>query len=122
MKTHHPVAGLEFRDARADFDHRPSQLVPQNLRRRDEAVMNFLDVRATNPAGRHAKQQLAFANFRNRHGFDDHPPLAAIHSRAHVPALRLVRLVRSDMFDGLAHLLRIVAAYGAAAPVRRSKI
>src|SRR5580693_773342 len=122
MKTHHPVAGFELGYACADLYHRASQLVPQYLRRRHKPMMDFLDVRATYPASRHAKQQLAFANFRNRHRFDDDLPLSAIHPRAHMPALGLVRVVRTDMFDGLAHLRRIVRTYDAAAPVRRSNV
>jgi hypothetical protein len=38
-----------------------------------------------------------------------------------VAALGLVRLVRSDLFDGLAHL-SILSAYGAATPARRSSV
>jgi hypothetical protein len=37
-------------------------------------------------------------------------PLAAIYSRAHMAALGLVRVLRTDVFDGLAHHRRIVAA------------
>jgi hypothetical protein len=39
-----------------------------------------------------------------------------------VAALGLARLVRSDVFDGLTHLLQIAAVYGAATPDRRSRV
>ncbi len=67
MEADHAIAGFKFRDAAADLDHGASKLVPQNLRRRDEAVMNLFDVRATDPAGGHAEKKFALTNFRNRH-------------------------------------------------------
>jgi hypothetical protein len=40
-----------------------------------------------------------------------------------VAALGFVRLVPSDVFDGLAHLLfQVAAAYGAATPALRSSV
>jgi hypothetical protein len=47
-------------------------------------VLDFLDVRAANPAGRDAKQNFAVANFGNGDGLYDDPAFAAIDSRAHV--------------------------------------
>src|ERR1700733_10901099 len=110
MKTDYAIAGFELRHARADFYHGAGQLVAKYLRRRHETVVNFLDVRAADSAGRHAEEQLALANFGDGYGFHDYLALTTIHSRAHVAALGFVRLLPFDVFDGLAHLLFQVAA------------
>src|ERR1700684_4644071 len=82
MKTDYAIAGFELRHARANFYRRPGQLVAKNLWRRNETVVNFLDVRAADPAGGHTEEQLALTNFGDRHGFDDYLDLTTIGSPA----------------------------------------
>jgi len=123
MKTDHTIAGFELRHARANFYHGAGQLMAKYLWRRYETVVNFLDVRAADSAGGHAEEQLALANFGDRHGFDHYLALATIHSRAHVAVLGFVRPGSFDVCDGLAHLrFQVAAAYGAATPALRSSV
>ena len=84
MKTDDAVAGLELANAAAGFDDGAGELVAENLRRMDEAVLNFLDVRAADAAGSHAEKNLTLADLRNRYGFDHDAALAAINAGAHL--------------------------------------
>ena len=93
---------MNLRYAAADCDHRARQFVTENLRRRDEAVMNLLDVRAADAARGHAEEHFSLANFWNRHGLDDHSSFAAIHPRAHLAGFAR-RVVRFEVFDRVAH-------------------
>src|ERR1700719_1376750 len=103
MKTHHPVARLESLYAAPNFHDCSRKLVPQNLRRRDKTVMNFLDVRSANAASRHAKEKLALANLGDRHRLNNHAPLTTVHTRAHLPRVVALRFVRADLCR-LAHI------------------
>jgi len=84
MKAHHAVTGFELLHACAHFHDGAGKLVAQNLRRRDVAVFDFLDVGAANPAGCDAEQDFPLANFGDGDGFDDHASFAAVNAGAHV--------------------------------------
>jgi hypothetical protein len=103
MEADDAVARFELGDAAAHCDHRARQFVTENLRRCDESMMNFLDVRAADSARSNAEEQLSLADFRNRHGFDDYSSFATVHSRAHL-ARFVQRVLRFDVFDRVAHL------------------
>jgi hypothetical protein len=90
VEADHAVAGFEFRDAAADLDYRAGQFVAQNLRRRDETVVNLFNVRATDPASGNAEKKLTFTNFRNRHGLDRDTAFAAINTGAHSSISRVL--------------------------------
>ena len=49
------VAGIELGNTCTNRDHCARHLVPQNLRRGQKSVMNFLDVSSTNAAGAAAR-------------------------------------------------------------------
>ena len=120
MKAHDAVAGLEFRHAAPGLDYRPSQFVPQYPRRIHKSLLDFLDVGAADSARGHAKEHFAFANFGDRHRFDDNLPFAPIDSRAHLAAVRRRPVLRSELFDGLAHGLLAMRHFlnrAAAAPL-----
>src|SRR5208282_1763107 len=97
------IAGLELRYAAADLNDGSRKLVPQNLRRLNESVVNLLDVRSANAACRHAEQDFALANLRNRNGLDNHAALAAVDAGAHVPRMFPLGLVRSGLGGCMAH-------------------
>ncbi len=103
------IAGLELRYAAADLHDGARKLVPQNLRRLNESVVNLLDVRSANAACRHAEQDFALANLRNRHGFDDHAALAAVDARAHMPRMLPLGFVRPDLCGCMAHWPAVAA-------------
>jgi hypothetical protein len=83
VEADHTVAGFKFRDAAPGFNYGASKLVPQNLRRRDETVMNLLNICATNAASGYAEKKFALSDFRNRHRFYRYTAFAAINARAH---------------------------------------
>ncbi len=102
MEADHAIAHLELLHAGADLSHRAGQLVAENLRRREEPVMNLLDVRAADAAGAYTEQHLARTDLRNGDSLDDDAVFAPINARAH-RAVELGGIVRSDLWDGLAH-------------------
>ena len=75
----------------------------QNLGWCDKAMMNLLGVRATDAARRHTEKHFAGANFRNGDLFNDHAPLAAVNAGAHLAAIAVPRLARSNLCDCMAH-------------------
>ena len=67
------IAMLAPADTASDSNHGTGDFMPENLRGRDEAVLNFLDVGAADSAGGHANQRLA----KKHHGLraNSAPPL-----------------------------------------------
>src|ERR1700722_11014033 len=111
MKAHYAVAGFEFLHACAHFHGGAGKLVAENLRWRDVAMLDFLDVRAADPAGCDAEQHFAFADFGDRDGFDDDAALAAVDAGAHV-AQRADWSIRGvDWSDCLAHFPVVKIAF-----------
>src|ERR1700735_161734 len=108
MEADHAIARFELGDTTADFDYRASKFVAENLWRRDETVMNFLDVRATDAAGSHAEEKFTFADFGDRHGFNRHAALSTIDPGAHMTIglgqiLLRRRMTRLNWSNCLAH-------------------
>lgn len=83
MKANDAIARLPLRDAFAHGDDGAGCFVSENLRRRDETVLNFFDVGAADAAGRDANQNFSRGNFRHRNRLNHDAPRAAIHGRAH---------------------------------------
>jgi hypothetical protein len=91
VKANDAIAQLPALNAFADRDDRSGRFVAKNLRRRDETVLNFLDVGAADAAGGDVDQNFARGNFRHGNWLDDHASRAAIHGRAHSGAGEIAR-------------------------------
>src|SRR5256885_9537631 len=83
METHHAIAGLEFRHARADCYDGAGKFVAEDLRRLYVALENFLDVRAADAAGGDFNEDFAFTYFGHRDFFDTDNSFFAVNTRAH---------------------------------------
>jgi hypothetical protein len=83
MKTHDPVAELPLTDSISAANDSSGNLMPKDLRRRDESMLDFLDVCAANATCGDADEHFTSANLRHRNVFDDYTPFAPIDSRAH---------------------------------------
>jgi hypothetical protein len=106
VKADDAIAQLPALDTFADGDDRARRFVTENLRRRDEAVLDFLDVSATNAAGGDVNQNFARGNFGHGNGFDDDASRAAIHGRAHSGAGEIERRVaRMGCGYGFGHVV-----------------
>jgi hypothetical protein len=103
MESDYPITHFELFDAGANLHDRPCQLVAEDLRRIDEPVLDFLDVRAADSAGGDAEEDFSLADFRNGKSLDNHAALPAIDAGAHLSAAGMWRLLRSDMCDCLTH-------------------
>jgi hypothetical protein len=84
MEANDPIARVEFLDTAPDRNDRSSQLVPQNLRRLDEPIVNLLDVGAADATSGYTEKNFALADVGYGNGLDNHASFAAVHTRAHV--------------------------------------
>ena len=82
----------------------------KHLRGLNEAVLNFLDVRAADSASGYPEEHFSFTDFWNGKRLDDDLPFAAVHTGAHLSVRLLRRGLRSDMCNRLAHDLRRYSA------------
>ena len=69
--------------ATADFDDSAGSFVPEDARRRDEAVMDFFDVGRANAADSDFDEEFVWADCRNRDVFKAEVVCAAINNGAH---------------------------------------
>ena len=109
MKRYDAVASLEFLHASPDFDHRSREFVAQNLRRIDEAMPDFLNVRSANTTGSYTEQQLSFSNFRNGDRFKNHAIFAAIYTRTHFGRKRFEIFGRCDEMGRHTHVAATIS-------------
>jgi hypothetical protein len=86
MVQRHAVADFEITNPRfpdTDFDNRAGGFVAEDARRRDGAVMDFIDVGRADAADGDLDEQLVRANARDGHGFEAQVVDAAINNGAH---------------------------------------
>ena len=83
MKSNDPIAKLPILHPFAESDDGARGFVAENLRRRDESMLDFFHVGAADSAGRDVDQDLSGRNFRNGNRLNDDAARAAIHCRAH---------------------------------------
>ena len=91
MMQRHPLARPKTPDARAGADNGAGGFVAEDARRRQEAVLDFLDVGGANAARGHADEQFTGADARHGHGFEPQRVRPAVHDRPHGRGGHLLR-------------------------------
>jgi hypothetical protein len=83
MIDNNAIPNAPFSHAITNCRNRSCRFMPENPRRSNQAIMNFLQVCAADAARRHAHQNLALANVGNGNGLNAHIIFAAIHGGTH---------------------------------------
>ena len=83
MESQHAVTRTPLANPVAHRLNRSGNFVSENLRRRQEAVLDLLDVRSADAAGPDAHQHFTGGNLRHRNFLRRHAALAAIDSSPH---------------------------------------
>ena len=92
METDDAVTFLPLAHSGTDGGDGAGNLMPEYLRRLDEAMLNFFEVRTANAASCHPDQNFAFGYFRDRDKLRAYAAWAAIHPGAHLPGERSAAL------------------------------
>src|SRR5258706_7120008 len=103
MKDYDSVAGREFLSPSAYRRNFARGFMAEDARCRMRAGSNLLEVRATDAAGMHAKQQLSRSDLRNGNGFEADVVCTAVDGGEHGRWNRLAAVVDGDL-SGNAHL------------------
>src|SRR5436309_12757328 len=83
VKADGAITRFPVPDSGAGFDDSAGDFMAENLRRTHQAVLDFLHIRAADPAGRDAQQHFAIGNIRHRNVFHNDPADVAVDARPH---------------------------------------
>src|ERR1051326_9098322 len=105
MKCQHPITRPPLADAVANHFNRSGNLVTEDLWRREEPVLDLLNISSADATGADSHQYFARGDNRQRHLLRNHATLAAVNSSPHPLALLLEFRRRSGFCSGGCHWL-----------------